>query len=59
MELLENEYPYSSEAIYREIVSGETIASRPVMQQVLSEVEQGLWSGAFVMEIERLARGYY
>jgi len=43
--------------IHREIVSGETIASRPVMQQLLSEVEQGLWQGVLVMEIERLARG--
>ena len=45
------------EEIYREIVSGETIASRPIMQQLLSEVEQGLWDGVLVMEIERLARG--
>lgn len=45
------------EQIYREIVSGETIASRPVMQQLLSEVEQGLWEGVIVVEIERLARG--
>lgn len=44
-------------SIYREVVSGETIASRPVMQQVLSEVEQGLWAGVLVMEVERLARG--
>lgn len=43
--------------IYREIVSGETIASRPVMQKLLSEVEQGAWDGVLVMEIERLARG--
>jgi site-specific DNA recombinase len=43
--------------IYREIVSGETIAARPVMQQVLSEVEQGLWEGVLVVEVERLARG--
>jgi DNA invertase Pin-like site-specific DNA recombinase len=43
--------------IYREIVSGETIASRPVMQQILSEVEQGIWKGVLVTEIERLARG--
>ena len=43
--------------IYREIVSGETIASRPVMQQLLHEVEQGLWDGVLVMEVERLARG--
>lgn len=43
--------------IYREIVSGETIAARPVMQQLLSEVEQGMWDGVLVMEVERLARG--
>lgn len=44
-------------AIYREIVSGETIASRPKMQQVIQEVEEGLWEGVLVMEVERLARG--
>ncbi len=43
--------------IYSEIVSGETIAARPVMQQLLSEVEQGMWEGVLVMEVERLARG--
>lgn len=43
--------------IHREIVSGETIASRPVMQQLLQEVEQELWDGVLVMEVERLARG--
>ena len=43
--------------IYKEIVSGETIDARPVMQHLLSEVEQGLWEGVLVMEVERLARG--
>ena len=43
--------------IYREIVSGETITSRPVVQQVLREVEAGRWKGVLVVEIERLARG--
>lgn len=43
--------------IYREIVSGETIAARPVMQQLLSQVENGIWDGVLVMEVERLARG--
>lgn len=43
--------------IYKEIVSGETIAARPVMQKLLLEVEQGLWEGVLVVEIERLARG--
>ncbi len=44
-------------AIYREIVSGETIAARPQMQQLLQEVELGKWAGVLVMEVERLARG--
>ena len=43
--------------IYREVVSGETIAARPVMQHLLSEVESGFWGGVLVMEVERLARG--
>lgn len=43
--------------IYSEVVSGENIASRPVMQQLLYDVEQGMWSGVLVMEVERLARG--
>lgn len=48
---------YNVTQIYREIVSGETLAARPVMQQLLSEVEQGLWAGVLVVEVERLARG--
>lgn len=44
-------------AIYEEIVSGETIAARPQMQKLLSEVGAGEWDGVLVMEIERLARG--
>lgn len=43
--------------IYKEVVSGETIASRPDMQRLLLEVEQGIWQGVLVMEVERLARG--
>lgn len=43
--------------IYREIVSGDTIAARPVMQHLLTEIEGGLWDGVLVMEVERLARG--
>lgn len=43
--------------IYREVVSGDTIASRPEVQNLLRDVEQGLWKGVLVMEIERLARG--
>lgn len=44
-------------AIYREIKSAENISGRPVMQQLLTEVEQGKWAGVFCMEVERLARG--
>lgn len=43
--------------IYKEIVSGETIAARPMVQRLLQEVEQGMWKGVLVMEVERLARG--
>lgn len=42
---------------YKEIVSGESIASRPVMQELLSDVEKGIWDGVLVVEVERLARG--
>lgn len=44
-------------AVYREVVSGETIAARPAMQQLLDEVTRGHWEGVLVMEVERLARG--
>lgn len=43
--------------IYREVMSGDTIAARPMMQRLLSEVGQGMWEGVLVTEIERLARG--
>lgn len=43
--------------IYEEVVSGESIATRPQMQQLLADVERELYSGVLVMEVERLARG--
>jgi len=45
------------DSIYREIVSGDSIASRPVVQKLISDVESGMWTGVFVVEVERLARG--
>ena len=48
---------YNVTQIYREIVSGETIAARPVVQHLLQEVEDGMWAGVLVVEVERLARG--
>lgn len=43
--------------IYKEIVSGETIESRPEMQKLLQDVKNGKWKGVLVVEVERLARG--
>ena len=43
--------------IYQEVVSGETIANRPEVQNLLRDVEQGRYAGVLVMEVERLARG--
>jgi site-specific DNA recombinase len=42
---------------YHEVVSGETISARPQMQRLLKDIEQGMWRGVLVMEVERLARG--
>lgn len=43
--------------IYKEIVSGDSISARPIMQELLKDVEAGMWSGVLVVEVERLARG--
>lgn len=43
--------------IYREIVSGDSIALRPQMQQLLNDLCEKMYDGVIVMEIERLARG--
>ncbi|MDR1410140.1 MAG: recombinase family protein [Oscillospiraceae bacterium] len=43
--------------IYREVVSGDTIAGRPQMQRLLADVQEGKWLGVLVVEVERLARG--
>lgn len=43
--------------IYREVVSGDTIAGRPEMQRLLADVENGKWKGVLCMEESRLARG--
>ena len=54
---LAKKYKLPITKIYKEILSGETIAGRPVMQQLLQDVEAGLWEGVLVMEVERLGRG--
>lgn len=43
--------------IYKEVVSGESIQDRPVMQELLSDISNNLWTGCLVVEVERLARG--
>ena len=42
---------------YHEVVSGETIASRPQMLAMLDDIENFHPDGVLVVEIERLARG--
>lgn len=42
---------------YREIVSGDTIAERPQVRQLLDDVSAGLWDGVLVMDVDRLGRG--
>lgn len=54
---LAKRHNYNITKIFREVVSGETLAARPQMQELLSEVEAGLWEGVLVVEVERLARG--
>lgn len=49
--------PIPEHNIYREVASGDTIADRPVMQQVLSIIESNTKKGVVCVEIERLARG--
>lgn len=43
--------------IFEEIVSGDSIAARPIMQKLLSVVESGEVTGVLCMDIDRLGRG--
>ena len=43
--------------IFREVVSGETIAERPEMQKVLAAIENPNTKGILVVEEQRLSRG--
>lgn len=43
--------------VYKEMVSGESIDSRPEMQRLLSDVYAKKFKGVLVTEVERLARG--
>lgn len=45
------------ERFYEEVVSGESIADRPRVQELLSDIEDGSWDGVYCMDVDRLARG--
>ena len=42
---------------YKEMVSGDSIQSRPEIQKLLKEVEKNLIDGVLVIDIDRLSRG--
>lgn len=48
---------YNVTAVYEEIVSGDSISSRPQMQALLAAVESGAYAGVIVNDIDRLSRG--
>lgn len=43
--------------VYREIVSGDTIADRPEMQRMLTDCYAGKYRGVVAVDIDRLSRG--
>lgn len=43
--------------IKEELVSGESVANRPKMLELLNEVERGIYDAVLVMDIDRLGRG--
>ena len=51
--------PVPQSNIYREVVSGETIADRPVMIQLLEDIEKGDIDFVVVVEPQRLSRGSF
>lgn len=46
-----------NENILREVVSGENLVNRPMMQYLLNKIENGEVNNIFCIEIERLSRG--
>ena len=44
-------------SIKKEVVTGDSIAVRPMMQELLEEVADGLYEAVLVMDIDRLGRG--
>lgn len=44
-------------AVYKEVVSGESLYARPEMLRLLQEVEDGKYGAVLVMDLDRLSRG--
>lgn len=42
---------------YREVISGETIANRVEIKELLHDVANGQWDAVYVVEVSRLGRG--
>lgn len=57
LDSLADRYHISISQKYKEVVSGETIASRPEMLRMLNDIEELRPDGVLVTEIPRLARG--
>lgn len=49
--------PLPDAKIFREVQSGETIASRPVMQQLVRMIQDKEVDGVLVVDLQRLSRG--
>ena len=45
------------EKIYSEVVSGETIEARPMIQQLIKDCYAGMYKGIIIVEVTRLSRG--
>lgn len=50
-------YDLKVEKVYKEVVSGESIAARPEVKKLLDDVAYGSYDGVVVVELERLSRG--
>ena len=57
LDKLAQERGYHIVKTYHEVVSGESIADRPMIRQLLTEVNAGMYAGVLVVDVERLARG--
>ncbi len=57
LDRLAKERGYHIAKTYHEVVSGESIADRPMVRKLLAEVNAGLYAGVLVVDVERLARG--